>query len=160
MWIEFITELCPLTGASQVALVVKNPSANAGDVRDKSSIPGLGKSPGEGNGNPLQYSCVENPMDRGAWRATVHRVAKSRTRLKRLSMQAHMIRLYLSALPVTLARSDLTWMLATGSHPAPQLCHRLAQGPRVAGGEIGTSGAGGSVSEAVVRADTQLIAHA
>ena len=99
-------------------------------------------------------------MDRGGWRATVHGVTKSRTRLKRLSMQAHMIRLYLSALPVTLARSDLTWMLPTGSHPAPQLCHRLAQGPRVAGGEIGTSGAGGSVSEAVVRADTQLIAHA
>ena len=82
MWIEFITELCPLTGASQVALVVKNPSANAGDVRDKSSIPGLGKSPGEGNGNPLQYSCVENPMDRGAWRATVHRVRQSWARLK------------------------------------------------------------------------------
>ena len=82
MWIVFITELCPLTGASQVALVVKNPSANAGDVRDKSSIPGLGKSPGEGNGNPLQYSCVENPMDRGAWRATVHRVRQSWARLK------------------------------------------------------------------------------
>jgi len=82
MWIVFITELCPLTGASQVALVVKNPSANAGDVRDKSSIPGLGRSPGEGNGNPLQYSCVENPMDRGAWRATVHRVRQSWARLK------------------------------------------------------------------------------
>ena len=62
---------------SQLALVVKNPPANAGDVRDESSIPGLGRSPGEGNGNPLQYSCVENPMDRGAWRAIVtgsHRV--------------------------------------------------------------------------------------
>ena len=123
-------------------------------------IPGLGRSPGGGHGNPLQYSCVENPMDRGGWRATVHGVTKSQTRLKRLSTQAHMIRLYLSALLVTLARSDLTWMLPTGSHPAPQLCHRLAQGPRLAGGEIGTSGAGGSVSEAVVGADTQLIAHA
>ena len=51
---------------------------NAGDL---GLIPGLGRSPGEGNGNPLQYSCLENPMDRGAWRATVHRVAKSRTRL-------------------------------------------------------------------------------
>ena len=49
---------------------------------DSGSIPGLGRSPGEGNGNPLQYSCLENPMDRGAWRATVHRVAKSWTRLK------------------------------------------------------------------------------
>ena len=52
--------------ASQVALVVKNLPANAGDVRDTGSIPGLGRSSGEGNGNPLQYSCMENPMDRGA----------------------------------------------------------------------------------------------
>jgi len=64
-------------GASQVAPVVKNPSVDAGDVRDVSSIPGLGKSPGGGNSNPLQYFCLENPMDRGAWRAIVHSVAKS-----------------------------------------------------------------------------------
>ena len=51
---------------------IKNPSANAGDVRDVSSIPGSGRSPGEGRGNPLQYSCLENPMDRGVWWATVH----------------------------------------------------------------------------------------
>ena len=51
---------------SQVALVVKNPPANAEDVRNVGSIPRLGRSPGEGNGNPLQYSCLENPMDRGA----------------------------------------------------------------------------------------------
>ena len=50
-------------------------------ARDLGSIPGLGRSPGEGHGNPLQYSCLENPMDRGAWRATVHRVSKSRTLL-------------------------------------------------------------------------------
>ena len=56
--------------------VVKNPPANAGD---EGSIPGLGRSPGGGNVNPLQYSCLENPMDRGAWRATVHRVAESDT---------------------------------------------------------------------------------
>ena len=62
---------------SQVALVVKNVPANAGDVRDKGSIPGSGRSPGRGHGNPLQYSCLENPMDRGAWWATVHRVAES-----------------------------------------------------------------------------------
>jgi len=55
-------------GASQVALVVKNPLANAGDIREVCSIPGLGRSPGEGHGNPLQYSCLENPMDREAWR--------------------------------------------------------------------------------------------
>ena len=73
-------------GASQVALVVKNLPANAGDIRDMGSIPGLGRCPGGGNGNPLQYSCLENPMenpmDGGAWWATVHGVAKSQTRLK------------------------------------------------------------------------------
>ena len=63
--------------ASQVALVVKNLPANAGGVGDTGSIPGLGRSPREGNGNPLQYSCLGNPMDRGAWRAIVHGVAKS-----------------------------------------------------------------------------------
>ena len=75
------------SGAPQVVLVVKNLPANSGAIRDVGSIPGLGRSPGEGNGNTLQYSCcLENPMDRGAWRATVHGVAKSRTRLKRLSV--------------------------------------------------------------------------
>ena len=57
-----------------MALVVKNPSANAGDVRDSGLIPGLGRCPGVGNGSPLLYSCLENPMDRGAWQATVHGV--------------------------------------------------------------------------------------
>ena len=61
---------------SQVALVVKNPPANAGDVRDEGSVPGLGRPPRGGNGNPFQYSCQENPMDRGAWRATVHGIAR------------------------------------------------------------------------------------
>ena len=55
---------------------VKNPPANAGDVKDGGSIPGLGRFPGGGHGNPLQYSCLENPMDRGAWWATVHSVSK------------------------------------------------------------------------------------
>ena len=63
----------------QVALVVKNLPANAGDIRDMGLIPGSGRSPGEGNGNPLQYSCLENSVDRGAWGTIVHRVAKSRT---------------------------------------------------------------------------------
>ena len=58
---------------------LKNPSANAGEARDAGSFPGLERTPGEGNGNPLQYSCLENPMDRGAWRATFHGVAESRT---------------------------------------------------------------------------------
>ena len=57
--------------ASQAVLLIKNLPANAGDIRDAGLIPGLGRSPGGGNGNPLQYSCLENPMDRGAWRATV-----------------------------------------------------------------------------------------
>ena len=57
---------------SQVVLVVKNPPANAGDIRDANSIPGKGRSPGRGHGNPLQYSCLKNSMDRGVWRATVH----------------------------------------------------------------------------------------
>ena len=57
--------------ASQVALVVKNPPANAEDIRDAGSIPVLGRSPGGGQGNPLQYSCLENPMARGAWWAAV-----------------------------------------------------------------------------------------
>ena len=72
----------------QVVLVVKDLSANVGDARDVGSIPGLGRSPGEGHGNPLQYFCLENPLDRGAWRATVHRVTQSQTRLKRLSTHA------------------------------------------------------------------------
>ena len=70
--------------ASQVGLVVKNPPANAGDLRDVSPIPGSGRSPGGGHGNPLQYSCLENAMDRGAWQDTVHGVTKSQTRLKQL----------------------------------------------------------------------------
>ena len=77
------------TWASQVAIVVKNLSANAGDVRDVGSIPGSGRSPGGGYGNPLQYSCLGDPMDRGAWWLTVHRVAKSRIQLKILSTHAH-----------------------------------------------------------------------
>ena len=61
--------------------VVKNLPASARDAGDMGSIPGSGRSPGGGNGNPLQYSCLENPTDRGAWLATVHEVAKSWTKL-------------------------------------------------------------------------------
>ena len=68
--------------ASQLALVVKNPPANAGDLRDTGSIPGSGRSPEGGHGNPLQYSHMENPMDRGAWQTTDYKVTKSWTRLK------------------------------------------------------------------------------
>ena len=65
--------------ASQVELVGKNPSASVADVRDVGSIPGSGRSPGEGHVNPLQYSCLENPIDREAWWATVHTVSDSDT---------------------------------------------------------------------------------
>ena len=68
-------------GASQVALVVKNPLVNVGDIRDAGLIPGSGRSPGGEHDNPLQYSCLENSMDRGVWWATVHGVTKCQTRL-------------------------------------------------------------------------------
>ena len=71
---------------SQVALVVKNLTAN--DMGNTGLVPGLGRSPEVGHGNPLQYSCLKNPMDRGAWKATVHRVTKSPTQLKQFSMHA------------------------------------------------------------------------
>ena len=67
---------------SQVVLVVKKLPANAGNVRGVDLIPGLGRSPRGEHGNPLQYSCLDNPMDRGAWRAMVQRIVKSQTQLK------------------------------------------------------------------------------
>ena len=72
MW-GFYADTMPFW-ASQVAQRVKNPPANAGDIRDTGSIPGSGRSLGEGNGNPLQYSCLGNSVDRGAWWVTVHGV--------------------------------------------------------------------------------------
>ena len=68
--------------------MVQNPPANAGDVRDVGLTLDCGRSPGGGHGNPLQYSCLENPMGRGAWQAMVHRVTKSQTQLKRLCVHA------------------------------------------------------------------------
>ena len=70
-----------------MALGVKNLPANSGDIRDVGSIPGSGRSPGGGHGNPLQYSCLGNLMDRGAWKATVHGFTKSGIRLSDLSME-------------------------------------------------------------------------
>ena len=75
-------------GASQVALGVKNPLANAGDIRDVGLIPESGRSHGGGHGNLFQYSCLKKPMDRGAWWAMIHRVAQSQTGLKQLHMHA------------------------------------------------------------------------
>ena len=86
--------------------VVKNLPTNAGDSGEASSIPGLGRSPGGGNGNPLQYSCLENPRDRGAWWATVHGVRKSQ---KWLSMHAEseQVRFWVGLLGTTLLRRHL-----------------------------------------------------
>ena len=78
---NFSREIIVKLGASQVLLWVKNFPASAGDTGDAGSIPVLGRSSGIGNGNPLQYSCLESSMDRGSWWATVHEVAKSQTRL-------------------------------------------------------------------------------
>ena len=71
-----------------MVLVVKNPPANAGDIRDVGSIPGLERSPGGQHGNPLQDYCLENPMDRGDWRATVHRSSKE-SDMTEAALQAH-----------------------------------------------------------------------
>ena len=77
------------TWASQVALVVKNLPANTGDIRDAASIPGSGRYPGGGHGNPLHYSCLENPKNRGVWRAAVHRV----TQLDTTEVTQHTLRM-------------------------------------------------------------------
>ena len=77
-----VTQCLTFWRCSQLALVVKNPPANAVDRRDTSSIPGSGKSPGGGLSSPLQYSCLGNPLDRGAWQATVHEVTKSQRQLR------------------------------------------------------------------------------
>ena len=74
-----LSEIGTSQKTSQVALVVNNPHVNARNIRDASSIPGSGRSLGGGHGNPLQYSCLENPVDGRAWRSTVHRITKSRT---------------------------------------------------------------------------------
>ena len=82
-----------VVGAFLVAQWVKNLqfSCNAGDTGDAGLIPGSGRFPGGGHGNPVQYSCLENPMDGAVWRATVHRVKNSRTRLKQLSTSTRTI---------------------------------------------------------------------
>ena len=74
--------------------VVKNQPASAGDIRDMGSLPRSERSSGEGNGNPLQCSRLENPMDRGAWRATDHRVTKRQSRLEQLSTLAFLTASY------------------------------------------------------------------
>ena len=93
--------------------MVKNPHANAGGIRDTGSIPGLGRSPGEGHGNPVQYSCLENPMDRGARRAIVHRASKSWTRQKQLSSSGSIASLVTQMVKSLLAMWE-TWVRSLG----------------------------------------------
>ena len=98
-WTELKLNICPrffifikesvFIWALQVAVVVKNPPASAGDIRNVGLIPRPGRSTGGGHGNPRQYSCLENPMNRGTWSAIVHRITKSRTQLKRFSMLSY-----------------------------------------------------------------------
>ena len=95
-----------------MALVVKNPPANAGDVRDAGSIPESRKSPGGGHGNPLQYSCLENPMVREAWQATVHGGCREADRLKQLSIHAQNTK-YLLVPPSLLSMFKLTHLVLT-----------------------------------------------
>ena len=98
---------------SQVMLVVKNPPASAGDTGDTGSIPGSGRSPGEGNGNPLQCCCLENPMDRGAWWASVHGL----TRVGRELVTKQQRSVALKGLPASLSRGGLwhAWGSSTRS---------------------------------------------
>jgi len=94
---------------------------SACQARDTSSIPGSGRPPGERNGNPLQYSCLENPMDRGAWRATVHRVAKSQTRLKWLSTHAHMSQKDYEQMTMMCVTSELSEAYKSGNPGSHEL---------------------------------------
>ena len=128
--------------ASQMALVLKNLLANTGDVRDVDLTPGLGRPPREGNGYPLQYSCLENPMDSGAWWATVQGVAKSQTRLKRLSTHGipfigGCYRLGTLQVPLTFVfsphRNPLRWILSSNCISQwSEKSVRLGNCPRVA----------------------------
>ena len=114
----------PVPGAKKVrdsAASGKEPACQCRDIRDVGSILGLGRSAGGKHGNPLQYSCLENPMDRGTWWATVHGVAKSQTRLKQLSTRAHHRRTYHGrVLGKRVINNTLPLTL-----PAPQLSQRL-----------------------------------
>ena len=103
-------------GASLVAQLVKNPPANAGETRDKGSIPELGRSPGEGNGNPLQYSRLENPTDRGTRWATIHGVTESDT-----SDHTHKVKL---------KGDDSQWQLGFYQKTWPRMCLSVLQGMR------------------------------
>ena len=103
--------------------VCKEPTCNAGDPRDMGSIPGLGRSLGGGHSNSFQYSCLENPMDRGAWQATVHRIAKSQTQPKLLSTAQHRLTQGRIATSLQVAKwwSAIKWSPIEWSRPVHQL---------------------------------------
>ena len=115
--------------------MVKNPPASAGDVRDAGSIPGSGRSPGGGHGNPLQHSCLGNPVDRGAWWATVHRIAKSQTQLKQVSMHAQekncgesILRRYEGTKSLGARKYRDSGRISQTSLPVSTLCGRILEG--------------------------------
>ena len=112
----------------------KESICNAGDAEDSGLIPGLGRSPGGGHGNPFQYSYLENPMNGGAWRATVHRVAESQIRLKRLSM-THIVSLVRWFLLFNEVNQLYVYIYPLPLEPPSYLCPiphpRLSQNPRM-----------------------------
>ena len=121
--------------ASQVVHMAKNPHANARDARNAASILGLGRSPGVGNGNPLQYYCLEIPMDRGAWQVIVHGVAKSWTQLSthtphvtyclktkiKFSQKVFFIQPGLKATPILISQCQLFWESLKRRHIIPKV---------------------------------------
>ena len=111
---------------------VENLPFSAGDERDMGLIPGSERSPGRGNGNPLQYSCLENPIDRGGWRATVYRFEKSQTRLKQLSMHAQ-ITAHQTSLSLTICWSLPKFLSIESVMPSHHLilCHPLLLLPSI-----------------------------
>ena len=112
-----------------MALVVKNMPANAGDIRDEGSIPGLERSSGGGHENPLQYSCLENRMDRGVWWVTVHRVTKSQTHWSDLTCR-HSNEKYFVLVLMSLTYLSLIWPVISQRKSLFSQLHIIAQNIR------------------------------
>ena len=129
--------------------MVKNLPASAGNVRHAGSIPGLGRSPEEGNGNPLQYSCLENPMDRRAWWGIVHGVTQSRTQLKQLSMpRAHSNLMGMCARVCVCVCSHTSRAWTSSLVPATMLCLPRGQCACSHAMQLCEAGSGSKESEA------------
>ena len=118
---------------SQMVLVLKNSPANAGDIADAGLIPRLGRSPREGHGNLLQHSCLEDPMDRGAWRAIAHRVSKSQTGLKQRSTHPYS-KLLINVMCQPLVKYKVLGSKSCGGPGSPGNLPGLAGGPHRASG--------------------------